>query len=110
MQKTPRCPRHYNEVKQTGVMEGRVDDGEEREAHGENAGHQVPQPTKEAPEGQDPGTAGEEEMIFRPTQKLSAKIKAGTLNTLPLDENPFADWSAHLFLAARTQYILVTNT
>lgn len=49
-------------------------------------------------------------MIFRPTQKLNAKIKAGTLNTLPLEENPFADWSAHLFHAARTQYILLTNT
>jgi hypothetical protein len=49
-------------------------------------------------------------MIIRPTQKLNAKIKAGTLNTLPPHENPFADWSAHLFLAARTQYILLTNT
>ncbi len=49
-------------------------------------------------------------MIFRPTQRLNAKIKAGTLSTLALDENPFADWSAHLFVAARTQYILLTNT
>ncbi len=49
-------------------------------------------------------------MIFRPTQKLNAKIKAGTLSTLPQDDNPFADWSAHLFYAARTQYILLTNT
>ncbi len=33
-------------------------------------------------------------MIFRLSQKLFAKIKAGTLATLPLDENPFADRSA----------------
>ena len=49
-------------------------------------------------------------MIFRLSQKLSDKIKAGTLATLPLDENPFADWSAGLFLVGRSQYILVTNT
>src|SRR4051794_36446856 len=49
-------------------------------------------------------------MIFRATQKLSAKMKAGTLKALSLDDNPFADWSAHLFLAARTQYILLMNT
>ncbi len=49
-------------------------------------------------------------MIFRLSQKLSDKIKAGTLATLPLDENPFADWSAGLFLVGRLQYILVTNT
>jgi hypothetical protein len=49
-------------------------------------------------------------MIFRLSQKLNAKIKAGTLPTLPLDNNPFADWSAHLFVADRTQYILLSNT
>lgn len=49
-------------------------------------------------------------MIFRLSQKLNAKIKAGTLPTLPPHENPFADWSAHLFLVSRTQYILVCNT
>ena len=49
-------------------------------------------------------------MIFRLSDKLNAKIKAGTLATLPLDENPFADWSAGLFLVGRSQYILVTNT
>ena len=52
----------------------------------------------------------ERPMIFRLSQKLNAKIKAGTLPALPLDENPFADWSANLFLAGRTQYILLTNT
>lgn len=49
-------------------------------------------------------------MIFRLSQKLNDKIKAGTLATLPLDENPFADWSAHVFVADRTQYILLSNT
>jgi hypothetical protein len=49
-------------------------------------------------------------MIFRLTQKLNSKIKAGTLQTLPPDDNPFADWSAHLFLVSRTQYILLCNT
>src|SRR5437764_15417875 len=49
-------------------------------------------------------------MIFRLSNTLNAKIKAGTLATLPLDENPFADWSAGLFLVGRSQYILVTNT
>jgi hypothetical protein len=49
-------------------------------------------------------------MIFRLSQKLNAKIKAGALATLPLDENPFADWSAGLFLVGRTQYILLSNT
>ncbi|HYT88919.1 MAG TPA: hypothetical protein VEL76_09435 [Gemmataceae bacterium] len=49
-------------------------------------------------------------MIFRLSQKLADKIKAGDLSALPLDENPLADWSAHLFLAGRTQYILLSNT
>jgi hypothetical protein len=49
-------------------------------------------------------------MIFRLSQKLSTKIKAGTLPAIPLDANPFADWSAHLFVAGRTQYILLSNT
>src|SRR5262245_12279714 len=49
-------------------------------------------------------------MIFRHSHKLNSKIKAGTLRALPLDENPFADWSAHLFLVDRTQYILLSNT
>lgn len=49
-------------------------------------------------------------MIFRLSQKLNAKIKAGPLVDLPMDENPFADWSAHLFMVGRTQYILVSNT
>jgi hypothetical protein len=49
-------------------------------------------------------------MIFRLSQKLNAKIKAGALRELPLHENPLADWSAALFFAGRTQYILLSNT
>jgi len=49
-------------------------------------------------------------MILRLSQKLNTKIKAGTLTAMPLDENPYADWSCHLFTADRTQYILLSNT
>ena len=49
-------------------------------------------------------------MIFRLSQKLNKKIKAGPLDTVPLDDNPYADWSAHLFTADRTQYIILSNT
>ena len=40
-------------------------------------------------------------MIFRLSHKLNAKIKAGALRALPLDENP---------LAGRTPYLLLSNT
>lgn len=33
---------------------------------------------------------GDNAMIFRLSQKLNAKIKGGTLEVLPLHENPFA--------------------
>ena len=46
-------------------------------------------------------------MIFRLTQKLGTKIKAGQRSESPLDENPYADWSCHLFTAGRTQYIIL---
>ncbi|WDI39867.1 DUF6933 domain-containing protein [Bremerella sp. P1] len=49
-------------------------------------------------------------MILRLSQKLNTKIKAGKLTEMPLDENPYADWSCHLFTADRTQYIILTNT
>jgi len=50
------------------------------------------------------------EMIFRFSQKLATKLKAGKLESLPADENPYADWSCHLFTADRTQYIILMNT
>ena len=49
-------------------------------------------------------------MIFRLSQPLAKKLKEGTLPSVPLDDNPYADWSAHLFTADRTQYIIVANT
>jgi len=49
-------------------------------------------------------------MIFRLSQKLAMKLKESDLPVVPLDENPYADWSAHLFTVARTQYIIVANT
>jgi hypothetical protein len=49
-------------------------------------------------------------MIFRLSHKLNTKIKAEVLSALPLNENPFADWSAHLFVADQTQHIILSNT
>jgi len=49
-------------------------------------------------------------MIFRLSQKLAKKIKEAPTKSLPLDPNPFADWSAHLFTADRAQYVILTNT
>ena len=49
-------------------------------------------------------------MIFRLSQKLAKKVKASSLKPAPADPNPFADWSAHLFTADRTQYVILTNT
>jgi len=49
-------------------------------------------------------------MIFRLTHKLAKKIKVTGLQCLPLNRNPFVDWTAHLFTVERVQYIMVTNT
>lgn len=49
-------------------------------------------------------------LIFRLSQKLSTKIKAGKLDSVPLDSNPYADWSCHLFTVNRAQYIILSNT
>ena len=49
-------------------------------------------------------------MILRLSHKLNAKIKAGKLTEMPPDENPYADWSCHLFTVDRTQYIIMSNT
>jgi len=49
-------------------------------------------------------------MIFRLSAKLNAKIDSGPLKPLPQDVNPFADWSADLFVADRAQYIICCNT
>ncbi|MBA3480598.1 MAG: hypothetical protein H0T51_02180 [Pirellulales bacterium] len=49
-------------------------------------------------------------MIIRLSQKLATKIGVKALQVVPLDPNPFADWSGHLFSADRTQYVILTNT
>ena len=49
-------------------------------------------------------------MIFRLSQKLCTKIKAGKLSQMSLDEKPYSDWSAHLFAAGRTHYVILSNT
>lgn len=49
-------------------------------------------------------------MIFRLSSNLAAKLKVTPSKVLLLDENPLADWSAHLFIAERTQFLIVTNT
>jgi hypothetical protein len=49
-------------------------------------------------------------MIFRLSQKIAKKLKIPTPKPAPADPNPFADWSAHLFTADRTQYVILTNT
>jgi phosphoribosyl-ATP pyrophosphohydrolase len=49
-------------------------------------------------------------MIFRLSQKLAKKLKTSPPRPAPADPNPFADWSAHLFTADRTQYLILTNT
>ncbi len=49
-------------------------------------------------------------MILRISQKLQVKIKAGPLEARPLNEIPLADWSAQVFVVARKQYVLLSNT
>lgn len=49
-------------------------------------------------------------MIFRLSQKLNAKVKAGKLETVPLADNRYVDWSCHVFNVSRTQYIIFCNT
>ena len=49
-------------------------------------------------------------MILRLSQKLNTKIKAGKLDAASMDENPYADWSCHLFNVSRTQFVILCNT
>jgi hypothetical protein len=49
-------------------------------------------------------------LIFRLSQKLNAKLKVGQTSALLLHDNPFADWSAHVFVAGRSQYVILSNT
>src|SRR4051812_17780557 len=49
-------------------------------------------------------------LTFRPSHKLNARIKAGPLPAQSPSENPYEDWSAHVFSAGRTPYVLLSNT
>jgi hypothetical protein len=49
-------------------------------------------------------------MIIRLGNTLAKKIKETGLASSLYDLNPFADWTARLFTADRTQYILISNT
>lgn len=49
-------------------------------------------------------------MIIRLGNTLAKKIKETELLAVPSGSNAFADWTARLFTADRTQYILVSNT
>lgn len=49
-------------------------------------------------------------MVIRLTTKLAEKIGVRVLEPSPPDPDPFADWTAHLFLESRRHYILITNT
>ncbi len=49
-------------------------------------------------------------MIMRITAKLGKKIGHTPSQVLPLAANPFTDWTANVFFAERTQYIIITNT
>jgi hypothetical protein len=49
-------------------------------------------------------------MILRLSQKLARKVKVSTLSELAMADDPLTDWSANVFNASRTQYIIVCNT
>jgi len=49
-------------------------------------------------------------MIMRVSAKLARKLNVRPTVSIRESGIPFADWSAHLFTASRTQYILVANT
>lgn len=49
-------------------------------------------------------------MILRLSQRVAKKIKTVPTLALPLDENPFADWSVHAFTVNRAHYLILTNT
>ena len=49
-------------------------------------------------------------MVFRVSAKLGKKIRLGYEQSLPSAANPLLDWSADLFTADRTKYIIVSNT
>lgn len=53
---------------------------------------------------------GNAEINIRVSHKLGEKIKNEPVQEIPMHDNPYLDWSSHVFRAGRTQYILFTNT
>jgi len=49
-------------------------------------------------------------MIMRITAKLGKKIGISPKVALPAEPNPYTDWTANIFRAPRTEYIVLTNT
>lgn len=49
-------------------------------------------------------------MILRVSGKLGKKIKVAPSDSLPRHDNPYLDWSGHVFRANGRQYIILTNT
>jgi hypothetical protein len=49
-------------------------------------------------------------MILRVSGKLGDKIGVSPEASRPLPDDPFLDWSGHLFRANRLQHIIVTHT
>jgi len=49
-------------------------------------------------------------MILRVSGKLGKKIGGHPTKSLPLHDNPYLDWSGHLFQVQRVQHIMLTNT
>ncbi|MFC1559246.1 DUF6933 domain-containing protein [Gemmatimonadota bacterium] len=49
-------------------------------------------------------------MILRLSAKLSKKLSLFPQASMPLADNPFLDWSGHLFRANQRHHIILTNT
>lgn len=49
-------------------------------------------------------------MILRLSQRLARKIQAGPFAEMPSADHPWDDWSCRLFVAQRTEYIIISNT
>lgn len=49
-------------------------------------------------------------MIIRVTQRLAKKIKVAPHASLPSHVNPLLDWTAHLFMVSRWQFVMMTNS
>jgi len=49
-------------------------------------------------------------MIIRVTQRLARKIKVAPAASVPLQDHPLLDWTAHLFMVSRWQCVIITNS